>query len=91
MQRVSQRDWDQPDLHEWLASLQGQIGELPTPPVLAAHSLGCALVAHWVRRTIGRGDVGPIQFGLQAEPRSRRRRCLPMPTPTRWQYVGTSQ
>lgn len=53
-QRVSQRDWDNPDPGEWLQSLHRHITALKTAPVLIAHSLGCSLVAHWVK-TFGRG------------------------------------
>lgn len=53
-QRTSQRDWDNPDLAEWLESLHLHITKFKTPPALIAHSLGCSLVAHWVKR-FGRG------------------------------------
>jgi predicted alpha/beta hydrolase family esterase len=46
--RVMQRDWDRPDLAEWLDTLQRCIASCASPPVLVAHSLACALVAHWV-------------------------------------------
>lgn len=45
--RVEQRDWDRPDRSEWLATLDRAIAAQPAPPVLVAHSLACALVAHW--------------------------------------------
>lgn len=48
--RVVQRDWDRPDLDEWLATLRRCIASCASPPVLVAHSLACALVAHWVAR-----------------------------------------
>jgi serine hydrolase len=47
--RVVQRDWDEPSLAEWLAALDGQVADLAGPVVLVAHSLACALVAHWAR------------------------------------------
>jgi uncharacterized protein len=48
--RVVQRDWLQPRLEDWLEELERAIAACATPPVLVAHSLGCALVAHRVRR-----------------------------------------
>jgi uncharacterized protein len=50
--RVAQRDWDHPDCAEWLSTLEGAIAAAPEPVVLAAHSLGCALVAHLASRPI---------------------------------------
>ena len=45
--RVEQRDWDAPDLVEWLDTLERAVDACRTPPLLVAHSLGCALVAHY--------------------------------------------
>jgi predicted alpha/beta hydrolase family esterase len=45
-----QRDWDRPDRELWLQALRRAIDVAPAPVVLVAHSLGCALVAHAVRR-----------------------------------------
>ncbi|MCG2579051.1 alpha/beta hydrolase [Dechloromonas sp. XY25] len=47
--RVVQRDWDHPQLAEWVATLQQHVAACETPPVLVAHSLACSLVAHWSR------------------------------------------
>jgi len=47
--RVAQRDWLMPERAEWLAALDREIAACPAPPVLMAHSLGCALVAHHVK------------------------------------------
>lgn len=48
--RVVQRDWDRPDREAWLAALAAAIEAAGEPVVLAAHSLGCALVAHAAAR-----------------------------------------
>lgn len=48
--RVVQDDWLQPRLGDWLATLDRHVRASGSPPVLAAHSLGCALVAHWAAR-----------------------------------------
>jgi predicted alpha/beta hydrolase family esterase len=45
--RVEQRDWDKPDREDWIATLDRAIAAQPAPPLLVAHSLACALVAHW--------------------------------------------
>jgi uncharacterized protein len=50
--RVVQDDWLEPRLVDWLATLDRCIRGCQTPPVLVAHSLACALVAHWVASTI---------------------------------------
>lgn len=59
LQRVQQRHWLQPRLDDWLAALDRAVAACGTPPVLAAHSLACALVAHWVERG-GRGVRGAL-------------------------------
>ncbi|NMG45412.1 alpha/beta hydrolase [Aromatoleum toluvorans] len=48
LHRVVQRDWDHPDLKEWVATLQEHIAACEVAPILVAHSLACSLVAHWV-------------------------------------------
>src|SRR5437764_14596500 len=45
--RVQQRDFEKPDRSEWVANLEMAVTDCATPPVLAAHSLGCSLVAQW--------------------------------------------
>ena len=47
--RVIQKDWERPDLDEWLETLHRQITGCEAPPVLVAHSLGCALAAHYAK------------------------------------------
>ena len=56
--RVQQRDWDRPEREEWVAALDAVVRASSTPPVVAAHSLGCALVAQWVADRGGRGVAG---------------------------------
>ena len=46
--RVQQRNWDEPDRAEWVATLeQALAGEDLSQVVLIAHSLGCPTVTHW--------------------------------------------
>jgi len=45
--RVIQDDWLLPKLADWMARLEEEVAPCVAPPVLAAHSLACSLVAHW--------------------------------------------
>ena len=49
--RVVQRDWMNPSLTEWREALDHAVAACERPPILVAHSLACALVAHWAART----------------------------------------
>lgn len=49
--RVEQKEWETPDLEDWLANLEAAVAEAGPGVVLAAHSLGCATVVHWAART----------------------------------------
>lgn len=44
---VEQDDWDDPTPADWTGRLDEVVADSPLPVVLAAHSLGCAAVAHW--------------------------------------------
>jgi predicted alpha/beta hydrolase family esterase len=46
-QRVEQADWFWPRRGDWMAQLEEAVLASPQPAVLAAHSLGCHLVAAW--------------------------------------------
>ena len=52
--RVVQDDWLQPTRDAWLAALERAVAACAAPPVLAAHSLACSLVAHWAAITRSR-------------------------------------
>ena len=61
--RVVQDDWLEPRLDDWMATLDRYVRECDSPPVLAAHSLACALVAHWATRIFSLGGhVGAPQL-----------------------------
>lgn len=47
--RVHQDDWDRPELTKWVERLASAVCAQPGA-VLVAHSLGCPLVAHLVKR-----------------------------------------
>src|SRR6266496_688951 len=47
LQRVEQASWSEPRLGDWAATLERAVRAAPAPVILVAHSLACALVAHW--------------------------------------------
>jgi predicted alpha/beta hydrolase family esterase len=49
--RVAQADWATPRCADWVATLDAAVAEVGPGAVLIAHSLGCATVAHWCRRS----------------------------------------
>ena len=49
--RVEQRDWDHPVCSEWLDVLEKTVARAGANAVVVAHSLACALVAHWAAKT----------------------------------------
>lgn len=49
--RVQQADWVWPRRGDWMARLEEVLLSDPRPAVLAAHSLGCHLVAAWAAHT----------------------------------------
>ena len=49
--RVVQDDWLEPKRIDWVSALERAVAECAAPPVLVAHSLACALVAHWAGET----------------------------------------
>ncbi len=53
---VEQVDWDRPDVEAWVAVLNRDIEGCRKPVVVLAHSLGCALLAHWAER-VSRGRI----------------------------------
>jgi predicted alpha/beta hydrolase family esterase len=56
-QRVEQRDWDTPSREEWMQALEQALRARARPSVLVAHSLGCALVAHYAQQPSAAGLV----------------------------------
>ena len=49
--RVQQDDWMTPRRGDWLARLDEALLAEPAPVLLAAHSLGCQLVAAWAQHS----------------------------------------
>jgi uncharacterized protein len=52
--RVVQRDWETPSRADWVATLEASVASAGEPVILVAHSLACALVAHWAPQANGR-------------------------------------
>ncbi len=49
--RIEQKDWNNPNIDEWSATIDQAIAEYdPQSVILVAHSLGCHTVAEWVKR-----------------------------------------
>ena len=57
-ERVEQHDWLHPLRGDWIARLEEVLLQQPGPVLLAAHSLGCHLVAAWVAHSQQTGRVG---------------------------------
>lgn len=55
--RVEQDDWLHPSLDAWMPALDRVLNEETRPTILVAHSLGCALVAHWACAHRGNSSV----------------------------------
>lgn len=49
--RVQQLDWDHPIASTWNEALEDAVAAAGSGVVIAAHSLGCLLVANWAVRT----------------------------------------
>lgn len=62
--RVEQADWERPDPAAWVAALECAVRGVGGPVVLAAHSLGCALVVRWAAIQ----DTRPVRGALLVSP-----------------------
>ncbi|QIX62383.1 alpha/beta hydrolase [Hymenobacter sp. BT18] len=88
--RANQHNWDQPDCHDWVHTLDQAIAAAGPEVVVVAHSLGCATVAHWAATThrtiraallvapadVDRPDFPPEVTGFSPMPRT----LLPFPS-----------
>lgn len=61
--RVEQASWDRPRLGDWAIALERAVRRHERV-ILVAHSLGCALVAHWARC----GSTDRVESGLLVAP-----------------------
>lgn len=95
--RVEQHDWDKPDREDWIAAPDRAIATQAPPPLLVAHSLSCALVAHWAARhkrpLHGAMLVAPadVDAGTRTPPEVRGFAPMPlMPIPGRTIVVASA-
>ena len=78
-----QDDWLLPKLADWVARLEEAVAACVTPPVFAAHSLACSLVAHWAMRAGARAAgallVAPADVDSPAHTADEVRNFSPVP------------
>ena len=58
--KVTQNDWHQPKLNEWLLELNNTIEQTEGPIILVAHSLAVILVAHWSQKYFIPNVIGAL-------------------------------
>ncbi|MCB1918083.1 MAG: serine hydrolase family protein [Rhodocyclaceae bacterium] len=83
LRRLEPRDWDAPCREEWLQTLSKALAVSDRPMLVIAHSLGCALLAHWGARS-GLGVaaallVAPADVDSPAHTPAEVRSFAPMP------------
>lgn len=71
--RVQQHDWSRPLRGDWSAQLEEAVLAAPGRVVLAAHSLGCILVAAWAAHS---RNTGKVQGALLVAPGDVEREAL---------------
>ena len=50
--RIQQKEWDVPDLADWLKAIDEEVANYdPATVVLIGHSLGCSTIAHWAKHS----------------------------------------
>jgi uncharacterized protein len=76
--RVQQKDWDAPQLSDWVEGISQAVAETPGPIAFAAHSLGCIALARWVQ-TASPALVVRIKGALLAAPADVDRPEVPEP------------
>ena len=71
--RIEQRDWDNPQLDEWMACIEDAVTAAKRPILLVAHSFGCLAVARAsplisdrVHGALLVAPADPARFGVDA-------------------------
>lgn len=82
--RVEQDDWHWPRRGDWMARLEEVVLASTAPVVLAAHSLGCQLVAAWAAHT---RSANRIRAALLVAPADTERGDMPPQLHT-WRRVA---
>lgn len=49
---MEQADWAYPVCSDWVQALDDAITQVPQPPIVVAHSLGCLVAVHWASRSL---------------------------------------
>lgn len=81
--RVEQSDWDWPRRGDWMARLEEVLLESERPALLAAHSLGCQLVAAWAAHS---RHTDRVRAALLVAPPDVERPDMPPPV-ARWRPI----
>lgn len=58
--RVDQRDWEHPEVDEWVESLDRAVRDQSQSIVLVGHSLGSITIVHWAARLPTSNVVGAV-------------------------------
>ncbi|MFV8372842.1 RBBP9/YdeN family alpha/beta hydrolase [Flavobacterium sp. LB2P74] len=58
--KLIQDNWDEPQLKNWLATLNETILKLDTPTILVAHSLAVSLVVQWASANSNQNIIGAL-------------------------------
>jgi len=69
--RVEQDDWERPRLEAWIGTLEQAVSSVGSRPLLVAHSLGVALVAHWASRSDARVRAALLVAPADVDARDR--------------------
>lgn len=85
--RVTQSDWVWPRRGDWMARLEEVLLESRTPAVLAAHSLGCQLVAAWAAHS---QHTARVRGALLVAPPDVEREDMP-PNLHPWRPIGRAK
>jgi len=81
--RVEQADWERPLRGDWMARLDEVLLAEPAPVLLAAHSLGCQLVAAWAAHS---SHTARVRGALLVAPPDVERDDMP-PAVARWRPI----
>ncbi len=82
--KLNQKDWNTPQLVDWLENLSEAVDKIEGPVVLVAHSLACSLVAHWTKnnhsnKIIAALLVAPADVDSAAHTPEETRNFAPIP------------
>jgi len=86
-QRVEQHDWDWPRRGDWMARLDEVLLDCEAPVLLAAHSLGCQLVAAWAEHS---QHTARVKGALLVAPPDTEREDMP-PQLHNWRPIRRAQ